>query len=65
MELIKEMSTEQMIAVFIRMGQINNPYAPTVRGWIMDELEARDPKAFDKWLNDEVTADEDLYKYYN
>lgn len=29
---------------------------PTVRGWLMDELERRNPKAFEKWL-DEGYAD--------
>lgn len=29
---------------------------PTVRGWLMDELERRNPKAFETWL-DEGYAD--------
>ena len=26
---------------------------PIVRGWIMDELRARDPEAYDAWMDDE------------
>ena len=29
------------------------PELPTVRGWIMDELEARNPEAFSAWMDDE------------
>lgn len=29
------------------------PELPIVRGWIMDELERRDAKAFDAWSEDE------------
>lgn len=29
------------------------PELPTVRGWIMDEFERRDQKAFDAWSEDE------------
>ena len=35
----------------------------TVRGWIMDELEERNPEAFEKWI-DAYDEDEDLRKYY-
>jgi hypothetical protein len=37
----------------------------TVRGWLMDELERRDPEAFDRWLSvDGFPTDESLYDYY-
>ena len=29
------------------------PELPTVRGWIMDEFERREQKAFDAWSEDE------------
>lgn len=29
------------------------PELPTVRGWIMDELQRRDPEAYDRWMDDE------------
>lgn len=33
-----------------------------VRGWLMDELESRNPKAFDEWLEDE--AEDTELRYY-
>ena len=35
----------------------------TVRGWIMDELEERNPEAYWEWI-EESAEDEDLKKYY-
>ena len=63
--MIKEKTTAQLIEIFIMSGHVNNPYMPTVRGWIMDELEARNHEAFDAWLESETCEDTDLYKYFN
>ena len=62
--LIKERTTAQLIETFIMTGRVNNEYIPTVRGWIMDELERRDPEAFSAWLDSETCEDADLYKYF-
>jgi len=37
----------------------------TVRGWLMDELEARDPEGFDRWMcSEDLNADpKDFIKY--
>lgn len=40
-----------------------SPELPTVRGWIMDEFERRDQKAFDAWSEDE-DLDASPRKYY-
>lgn len=61
--IIKNSTTAQLIEIFIMTGSNNDANIPTVRGWIMDELEARNPEAFDKWL-DENSEDEDLPKYF-
>lgn len=63
--IVKSMSTKKLIETFIETGKINNENMPTVRGWLMDELEARNPEAFDAWMDSEACADEDLPKYYN
>lgn len=34
-----------------------------VRGWLMDELESRNPEAFDKWLDQDAPTDESLREY--
>lgn len=35
-----------------------------VRGWIMDELEKRNPEAFDKWLDLDYPDNESLRNLY-
>ena len=34
-----------------------------VRGWLMDELERRNPSAFNAWLDTSAPEDSDLRKY--
>ena len=36
----------------------------TVRGWIMDELEKRNPEAFEKWLDLDYPDNESLKNLY-
>ena len=62
-KIIENMSTSQLIEVFVMTGSIENENVYTVRGWLMDELEKRNPEAFDAWL-DSTAEDEDLKKYY-
>lgn len=44
-------STEQLVTMFEMTETTDVENIPTVRRWIMDELERRDPEAFDKWLD--------------
>lgn len=44
-------STEQLVTMFEMTETMDGENIITVRGWIMDELERRDPEAFDKWLD--------------
>lgn len=59
--LIQGRSTENLIADFELTDVINDENIPTVRGWIMDELEKRNPEAFDKWID---SLDESPRKYF-
>ena len=61
-ELISKLSLEQLLDEWELTSVINDSHIPTVRGWLMDELEKRNPEAFDKWL-DSYTSDEDLRAY--
>ena len=36
----------------------------TVRGWMMDEIESRNPEAFEAWI-DSNTDDDGLLAYFN
>jgi hypothetical protein len=61
-------TTRHLIEQFILTGKMidagTDPEIYTVRGWIMDELERRDPEAFDAWL-DSDEDDDGLPKYFN
>lgn len=51
----REMLSNATLAVLLDEWElttnINNPEIATVRGWLMDELESRNPEAFEKWLD--------------
>ena len=61
---IKSMTTRQLIETFILTGAVNDPHIYTVRGWIMDELETRNPEAWEAYLDSDSLEDEDLLKYF-
>ena len=67
--VIKSMTTRQLVETFILTGhQIDaghhdsNIY--TVRGWLMDDLENRNPEAFEAWA-DSDDDDAGLLNYFN
>lgn len=62
--IIKARTTAQLIQDFILTGHSNDKHIPIVRGWIMDELESRDPEAFAAWMNEDIPADEDLLLFF-
>lgn len=41
---------------------INTPEIHMVRGWLMDELESRNPEGFEKWLDSD--ADDSTLRDY-
>jgi hypothetical protein len=52
-ELLKNRSTDDLIVDFETTNdQTMTVELGMVRGWIMDELETRDPAAFDKWIDE-------------
>ena len=55
-QLIKEFDMTEDIAVCIETSM--------VRGWIMDELEKRNPTAFDKWLDMDYPTNKALRELY-
>lgn len=38
-------------------SSVNSPEVYTVRGWLMDELESRNPEAFNEWLDGDAEDD--------
>lgn len=48
---VASLTTEEIIKQFELTELANAPETSIVRGWYMDELEKRDPEAFDEWLD--------------
>lgn len=63
MTILKKMSLEQLLDQWELTTNMNDENIPIVRGWLMDELESRNPEAFDRWLDSEDLEDSELRKY--
>lgn len=61
-ELISKQPLEELLTQWELTSIINDENIPTVRGWLMDELEKRNPEAFDKWLDSDA-EDTELREY--
>jgi hypothetical protein len=61
-ELISKQSLESLLEQWELTSIINDENIPTVRGWLMDEFEKRNPEAFNKWM-DSYTEDDKLRDY--
>ncbi len=60
---VKNASTKQLLELWDLTERMKrSPELPIVRGWLMDELEARDPEGFDAWMDDD-SPDADPRKY--
>lgn len=55
-QMIKNLSMKALLEQWALTEVINDANIPMVRGWLMDELEARNPEAFDKWIDDYEAA---------
>ena len=62
--ILKNRTTEQLVSDFLVTTTNRDPHIPTVRGWIMDELEARNPEAFEAWLDQPMPTDESLILFF-
>lgn len=63
---VKNLPLSQLLEIFIMTGrQESSKEVYMVRGWIMAELEARDPEAFDAWLDSEMNEDADVLKFFS
>ena len=55
---------EQLILSSKMIDAGTDPEIYTVRGWLLDELERRDPEAMDAFLDGDDYEDEALYNYF-
>ena len=60
--LIAGLTTSQLLDHWESTSDIADPNIPTVRGWLMDELEKRFPEQFDAWMDSDC-RDEELRKF--
>lgn len=60
---LKGLSLEKLCDLWELTETQNTPEAPIVRGWLMDEIEARNPAGFDRWLSQDAPDDKDLRHY--
>lgn len=59
-ELLSNMTLADLLEEWELTSNIRTPEIATVRGWLMDELESRNPEAFNAWLDQDEPEDADL-----
>ena len=59
-EKLRELTLNQLLRAWESTEYLNTPETPAVRGWIMNEINRREPLRFDAWLNQEAPEDKDL-----
>lgn len=60
LEMLSRMNLERLVDLFEETTNSKEPHIPTVRGWLMDAIEAKNPEGFDAWLESALASDEDL-----
>lgn len=53
----------QLLDLWGKTTTNNSPYIYTVRGWLMEELEKREPDRFNKWMDADAPEDDDLLRF--
>jgi len=61
--MISKLSLEELLTQWELTSEIKNENIPTVRGWLMDELEKRNPEGYEAWLDSELAEDSELRNY--
>ena len=62
-ETLKNSSLEKLLDLWELTDKMNGPQVPTVRGWLMDEIERRHPDGFDAWMDQDAAEDQDLRRF--
>ena len=62
-ETLKNSSLKKLLDLWELTDTLKGPQVPTVRGWLMDEIERRNPDGFDAWLDQDSPEDQDLRRY--
>ena len=62
-EMLENATLDDLLDEWELTSKINDPAIPTVRGWLMDELEKRNPEGFNAWLFTDQTVNCYTMKY--
>ena len=62
-DILHNMTMEQLVEQFEATERINDRNISIVRGWLMDEIENRNPEGFDAWLDSENPEDNRVRNY--
>lgn len=60
----ESLTLEELVDAFAATETDDDESIPTVRGWLMDELERRNPAAFGAWLDSAEASAEDLRRLF-
>lgn len=60
---LKQMSLNQLLDLWELTETNNDKNIYDVRGWLMDEIESRNPAGFDAWLDQEAPEDKQLREF--
>lgn len=63
MEILSSATMADLIDEWELTTTSNDPAIYEVRGWLMDEIERREPEGYNKWLDSENPTDESLKDY--
>ncbi len=58
--MLGRMSLGRLVDLFEETTNKKDPHNPTVRGWLMDAIEEKNPEGFDAWLDSDCNTDESL-----
>lgn len=60
---LRTMSDDRLLTAWEFTERLEDPQCPTIRGWLMDEIERRYPVDFNAWLDQDAPEDSQLRKY--
>lgn len=62
-EAIAALPLEKLVELFEFTTNIDSPHIYTVRGWLMDAIEEKNPNGCDAWLSLDAPEDNELRQY--
>lgn len=60
---LRTLTDDQLLTAWESTEHLEDPQCPTIRGWLMDEIERRYPVDFNAWLDQDAPEDSQLRKY--